>query len=229
MYFSQQQLKELDEARQALPSKYQRLLMHYVMTSLKDPIAKEYATQGYPRRLGVMVQCIQNVFSTLPPEQTEIPTKEQIFDTTINIQAFLINAFGCIDNLARIWVHEKGLKTAKGKLLPKGEIGFAVHHTRVRKSLSPALQEYLITLDEWLTFMGNFRHALAHRIPLYIPPYSLKPQDEAAYREFERQKMEASKRGEFAEYDRLSGEQHKLARYLPRLQTSYEDKTQPAI
>jgi hypothetical protein len=196
MFFSQQALNEMSEARKAIGGKYESLLMKYVMLPLKDTAAKEYATQGFPRRLGVMAHCIHNVFTTLPPEKEEIPSKTQIYDATVNIQAFLVNSFGCIDNLARIWIHEKPVTTERGKPLPKGEIGLAVHHTRVRTSLSQAFQNYLKTLDEWLTFMGNFRHALAHRIPLYIPPYAVRPLDEAAYKEIEQKMIEASLNGE---------------------------------
>jgi hypothetical protein len=169
MYFSQQALNEMSEARKAIGGKYESLLMKYVMLPLKDATAREYATQGFPRRLGVMAHCIHNVFRSLPPEKEEVPSKTQLFDATVNIQAFLVNAFGCIDNLARIWIHEKPVMTARGKPLPKGEIGLAVHHTRVRTSLSQSFQDYLKTLDEWLTFMANFRHALAHRTFLRTP------------------------------------------------------------
>jgi hypothetical protein len=155
--------------------------------------------------------------------------KTQIFDATVNIQAFLVNAFGCIDNLARIWIHEKPVTTERGKPLPKGEIGLAVHHTRVRTSLSQAFQDYLKTLDEWLTFMGNFRHALAHRIPLYIPPYAVRPQDEAAYKEIEQKMIEASLKGELAEHGALVEEQQKLVRFLPWMHHSYLEMGKPAV
>jgi hypothetical protein len=229
MFFSQQALNEMSEAREAIGGKYESLLMKYVMLPLKDITAKEYATQGFPRRLGVMAHCIQNVFTTLPPEKEEVPSKTQLFDATVNIQAFLVNAFGCIDNLARIWIHEKPVTTERGKPLPKGEIGLAVHHTLVRTSLSEAFQDYLKTLDEWLTFMGNFRHALAHRIPLYIPPYALRPQDERAYNEFEHKMIEASQKGELAEHGALAAEQQKLVRFLPWMHHSYLEKGKPAV
>jgi hypothetical protein len=198
MFFSQQALNNMSETRNAIGGKYESLLMKYVMLPLKDVTAKEYATQGFPRRLGVMAHCIHNVFTILPPEKEEIPSKTQLFDATVNIQAFLVNVFGCIDNLARIWVHERPVKTARGKPLPKGEIGLAIHNTRVRTSFSQAFQGYLKSLDEWLTFIGSFRHALAHRIPLYIPPYAIRREDEAAYKEFEKQMVEASKIGDLA-------------------------------
>jgi hypothetical protein len=229
MFFSQQALDEMTKARQAIGDKYENLLMKYVTLPLKDVTAREYATQGFPRRLGVMAHCIHNVFTTLPPEKEEIPSKTQLFDATVNIQAFLVNAFGCIDNLARIWIHEKPVTTARGKPLPKGEIGLAVHHTHVRTSLSQEFQDYLKTLDEWLTFMGNFRHALAHRIPLYIPPYALRPQDEAAYNEFEQKMIEASKNGELAEHGALAAEQQKLVRFMPWMHHSYLEEGKPAV
>lgn len=55
--------------------------------------------------------------------------------------------------------------------------------------------------------MGNFRHALAHRIPLYIPPDTIRPGDEAAYKEIETKMVEASIRGDLAEHGRLAEEQ----------------------
>lgn len=229
MFFSQQALNEMSEAREAIGGKYESLLMKYVTLPLKDATAKEYATQGFPRRLGVMAHCIYNVFTILPPEKEEIPARTQIFDATVNIQAFLVNSFGCIDNLARIWIHEKPVTTERGKPLPKGEIGLAVHHTRVRTSLSQAFQDYLKTLDGWLTFMGNFRHALAHRIPLYIPPYAVRPQDEATYNEIEQKMIQASVKGELAEHGALATEQQKLMRFLPWMHHSYLEEGKPAV
>ena len=77
--------------------------------------------------------------------------------------------------------------------------------------------------------MGNFRHALAHRIPLYIPPYAVRPQDEAAYKEIEQKMIEASKKGELAEHGALAAEQQKLVRFLPWIHHSYLEKSGPAV
>ena len=40
-----------------------------------------------------MVHCIYGVFASIPPERDDIPDKKDIYDATINIQAFLLNAF----------------------------------------------------------------------------------------------------------------------------------------
>jgi hypothetical protein len=79
----------MSDAQKAIGGKYETLLMKYVTLPLKDTTAKEYATQGFPRRLGVMAHCIHNVFTTLPPEKEEIPSKTQLFDATVNIQALI--------------------------------------------------------------------------------------------------------------------------------------------
>jgi hypothetical protein len=229
MYFSEEALQQLRDAHQAVESKYHKLLMRYVTLPLKNTRAREFAIQGFPRRLKIMVRCIHNVFAILPPDRDELPTSDQLSDATINIQASVFNVFGCVDNLAWIWIQEKGLKTKNGKPIPRNEVGLSAKCEVVRNSFSNEFQEYLKTRDDWFDFMGNFRHALAHRISLYIPPHVVKPEDEAAYREFERQKMEATRRGQFAEYERLSIEQMKLARFRPWMQHSYEEKTVPTV
>jgi hypothetical protein len=58
----------MSEARKGIGGKYESLLMKYVLLPLKDATAKEYATQGFLRRLGVMTHCIHDVFTTSPPE-----------------------------------------------------------------------------------------------------------------------------------------------------------------
>jgi hypothetical protein len=57
MFFSQQALNEMSEAQTAIGGKYESLLMKYVMLPLTDATAKEYATQGFPRRFGMMAHC----------------------------------------------------------------------------------------------------------------------------------------------------------------------------
>jgi hypothetical protein len=47
----------------AAHQKYETLFMSYVMLALTNPRAQEFATQGFPRRLRIMVQCINNVFA----------------------------------------------------------------------------------------------------------------------------------------------------------------------
>jgi hypothetical protein len=229
MYFTEKALQQLHEGRRKISGEYHRLLMSYVSLKLKDNRAREYASHGFPRRLRIMARCVDNVFTILPPESSDIPTFDQLSDATINIQAFVFNVFGCLDNLAWIWIQETSLKTKDGKPIPYEWVGLSAKNKLVRESLSTEFQEYLKRLDTWFDQMVTFRHALAHRISLYIPPHVVKPEDSEAYRDFEQKKIAAMLRGDPAEHDRLSAEQMKLAFFRPWMQQSYEEGSAPIV
>jgi hypothetical protein len=83
----------------------------------------------------------------------------------INIQAFVFNLYGCIENLAWIFLKEKDLQITNPT-----EVGFM--NDKVQLLLSDNFRNYLNSkrLTRWYKeYCIDFRHALAHRIPLYIP------------------------------------------------------------
>ena len=124
---------------------------------------------------------------------------------------------------------EKGVTKPDGTPLAIGTIGLGPKSERVRKTFSAEFQEYLKSRNDWFEFIGGFRHALAHRISLYIPPYVISPEQEAKYREYETSMVSAMRRNDFREYDRLSIEQMKLAKFRPWMQHSYEEKVAPIV
>jgi hypothetical protein len=227
MPFSEKSLAELRSAYQAVHQKYEALFMRYVTLELTNQRAREFATQGFPRRLRIMVQCINNVFAIVPPEREDVPTTEEILNTTINIQAFMVNVFGSIDNLAWIWVQEKNLTMPNGRPIPYVNIGLTSKNVQVRESFSPEFQEYLKTMDSWFEGMGDYRNALAHRISLYIPPYVVSPDNHAAYQELGTRMNAAIMRKDVAEYDWLSSEQDRLGRFSPWMQHSFAEEVSP--
>jgi hypothetical protein len=58
---------------------------------------------------------------------------------------------------------------------------------------------------------------LAHRIPLYIAPFVVAPDNAAAFGALEAQKTEAMRQYNFIKYDELDEEQTKLGRFLPAM------------
>lgn len=64
------------------------------------------------RRLGTLKRCIENVFTPIPPKTEHIPDRDVLRDAQINLQAFVANVYGAIDNLAWLWVYERGLRPA---------------------------------------------------------------------------------------------------------------------
>jgi hypothetical protein len=229
MYYSDEMLKEMKAGYQTVDGKLNHLVEKYFLLSLKSSRAREFATQGYPRRLKIMVRCMDNVFKMIPPDRADLPSRDELSDATISIQSFVFNVFGSIDNLAWIWVREKGQKRSDGTPIPDSQIGLGPKNTSVRATLSKELRDYLTGIDAWFQHIADLRHALAHRIPLYIPPYVIQTSDEPAYRDFEAKMSEAIRRHDFAEYDKLSAEQMALGRFRPWVQHSFEENARPTV
>ncbi len=59
-----------------------------------------------------------------PPRISWAPDPSAILDATVCLQAFVLNVQGCIDNLAHIWVREKGLTGEDGGPLDGSRVGF---------------------------------------------------------------------------------------------------------
>lgn len=229
MYFARQSIDQLAADLEAMPRKRDEVLEALLSRAYEVPRAKEFALHGVSRRLKTMSHCIGNVFEILPPEREDRPSMEDLVDAVVYIQAFTFNTFACLDNLAWIWVCEKKLTTDKGEIVPSTKVGLGRKCKIVRRSLPADLQKHLKTLDPWFGHLENFRHALAHRIPLYIPPYAVTERDWPAYQLIEKQMAKASQRGNNARYERLKAQQQGLTKYQPEMVHSATDDSKRVV
>jgi hypothetical protein len=110
-----------------------------------------------------------------------VPTADETEDAAIQVQAFIVNVYGCLDNLAWVWVKERNVTQPNGADLPPGWMGLRKSNTTVRKSLGEGLRQCLESLSGWFEYLEGYRDALAHQIPLYMPPYSIAPDDGSRY------------------------------------------------
>jgi hypothetical protein len=220
-YYSKKHLEKIREQRQQIQRKTNTLLLQFVGYKFTNQKAIEYAQHGFARRIQVLNRCIQNLFKIIPAGVVKIPKKERLHDATINLQAFFANAYGCIDNLAWIWVHERGL----AKKVKRGDVGLRKHNTKVRKTFSPELQAFLSSRDAWFKYLAEFRHALGHRVPPYIPPGCVRRRDAAAYNELQQRMNEAIATFRPGEYERLLEEQSKLYIFQPITTHSFNEAT----
>lgn len=225
MTFSDDALQQIRNEYATIRGKREALFKVYLSRDYKNEKAKEFAHQGFLRRLDTLVHCIENVFERLPPDSTKLPDKNQRKDAEINLQAFLFNAFACTDNLAWIWVSEKELPGSDGKPITRNYVGLRPDNKLVRASFTEEFRTYLKGFDEWFGYLEEYRHALAHRIPLYIPPYILTEDKHPAYKECEIKKIEALRRGDVAEYERISKEQEGLVSFRPWVKHSFVEKS----
>jgi hypothetical protein len=210
-YYSKKNLLDIRAKYQTVEGKTNDLLLSYVGHPFKNEKAKEYAHHGFARRIQTLHRCIHNLFKVVPPGTIKVPNKARLHDAQINLQAFVANVYGSVDNLAWTWMHERGLAA---EIKPR-QVGLRAHNTQLRKSLSSKVQTYLKGLDAWFDYVADFRHALAHRIPLYIPPGGVRPRDIDTYNALQRRINDVLNQLNPAEYDRLSSEQARLFVFQP--------------
>lgn len=235
-FFSAEQIKQLKDEFSTVEEKYKKLLIKYTTLQLSNAEAYEYAYHGFTRRLGTLKRCMQNIYALCPPDRakSDKPSRDECLDLGINLQSFVFNVFGCLDNLAWIWAKERQLKDDKGKLLDKNKISLMSKDKNkiIRQSFSQEFQNYLDTLQEkkdrpksWHENLEDFRHALAHRIPLYVPPFAITPEDQEKSDRLEKQMREELKKHNFQEFDRLNAEQDSLGFFLPCMSHSFSENS----
>jgi hypothetical protein len=84
-------------------------------------------------------------------------------------------------------VLEKDVKGKGGAELLPTEVGLGKKY--VRKSLTDAFRNYLDSRQDWLANLIDFRDSLAHRIPLFIPPYVVPAPNIEKYKALEPQRL----------------------------------------
>ena len=228
-YFSPEALEQLRGELDEALTKSNSLIKVYLSLQFTNEHAKEFAHHGFARRIGTLARCIANVFEIFPPEFNGIPSKAQRHDATINIQAAIFNVFGTIDNLAWIWVEEKQIRMPNGDVLNKKYVGLRNHNKLVVNTFSEGFRTYLANLDDWFTHLENYRHSLAHRIPLYIPPYLIPDGREDEYRELENRSQAALLAGNNDEYERLRVEQTRMRFWRPIMTHSFSEGATPVV
>lgn len=179
--FSSRALRHLHDEIDGLRMKHDDLQVELFNIRLSDAEANNYLRYGVQRRLSIIESSVQTIFDELPPEQVEIPESRVIDNVTICLHANIFNVFGLLDCLAHIWAKELNVLLPDGSNFPDSQIGFSKKQKKFRSELTPRLLEHLNSIQSWFHYLENYRHALAHRIPPYVPPYMVDPSDEEKY------------------------------------------------
>jgi hypothetical protein len=221
MRYSKEILRDLESKLNELPAQNLRLLEAYVSRNYATARGREFALHGFARRLKILLRCLTRIFEILPPSLTDLVQRELLDDVEIHLQAFIINVFGSLDNLAWTWVSERDL------CIRDSWVGLGPDNSDVRQSLSPEFRGVLASFDPWFGQLKDYRHALAHRIPLYVPPYVVRACDQAMYLNLAQQIQAALRRRDFEETSRLEREHEMLAVFSPEMMHSFEEGATP--
>lgn len=207
MQYSQEALQELARGLDEVPSKLQQLQMDCILSCNDIPSerVKEYMFHGVGRRLNVLRHTIISVFDYFPPSAEVKLDRETLIDVQINLQAFFINLIGVFDNWAWSFVYLHQLDADMG-----GRLNVDMFKSRTQRFLPQALQQHLSsdTMTRWHSeYLKNYRDALAHRIPLYIPPANLTPAEQKRYNALEAQRFGLIQQHQWQQLDEMIEEQ----------------------
>src|SRR4051794_27542583 len=106
-YFKKEHISNFLAELAKVDRKANKLLMQYTYFPWKTERGREYASHGFARRVSTLRRALLNVYKIIPPGTVRIPSRDKLYDAQINIQACVGNVYGCIDNLAWVWVYEK--------------------------------------------------------------------------------------------------------------------------
>jgi hypothetical protein len=151
----------------------------------------------------------------------DVPTLDQTQDVAIQVQAFIFNVFGCLDNVAWIWVLERNVTKTDGTRLPSEWISLRTKNEAVRKSFGHDLRQYLDGMSSWFDYLEDYRHALAHRIPLYVPPFAIASADADRYLELERSIFALHRQRRYTEAQAQELERDRLRFFQPSIKHSW--------
>lgn len=219
--FGEEHLRQLNEKFLTLVARSNDLLLKYTYFPFKSPRAREYAQHGFSRRLGTLSKSIRNLYKIIPPETVEVPDRERLYDAQINIQSAVANTYGCIDNLAWIWIYENGLEDT----IPRNRVGLRKGNKEIRASLPLTIREFVDSIDEWLGYLIEYRDAVAHRIPLYIPPGNVPSRHVDEYKALNQKMTDALNRLDLEGYERSKEELEKLLVFQPIMTHSVTEAT----
>jgi len=222
-YYCEADLQRMREKFFELKKQHEEQLLSVASRSFTTSKGDEFAKHGFLRRCTMLWKCVENTFATIPPELNAVPHQEEIHNVTINLHCFVIHVFGACDDLAWILVHEKEITKPDGTELPPSWIGLRKTNKAVRAKLSDEMNTVLDRLENWFKHVEEFRHSLAHRIPLYVPPYLVPHDREDEYLRLERESWQALLEGDVDMHHQLQEEQNAFTFFRPWFTHSFSE------
>ena len=218
MEYTEEAILEIKEKYTDIGHVYKELLFKIAELEQKllNAKSREYLMEGVRRRLKILNRCIHKIFELFPIDRRDLLTNDELTDLAINLHAFFVNISGIFDNLAWVFVYENDLygSPREGRF---GKFDIGLFNEKFQTHLEPNLRDYLKseTMQAWYNeYSKNYRDALAHRIPLYVPPSALNEDDGKRYKQIEEQihMLDFSLPEAMTKYEQLLEEQRNLGR-----------------
>jgi hypothetical protein len=230
-YYSEEAIQQMNSELLMLQSKYSTLSIKTFAFSfqLSGERAREFLLQGVNRRLRILFRCVRSIFRLFPPDKVDLLDDDARVDVQINLHAFLINVYGLTENLALAIAYENDLVGEKGD----GKLDIRkvnLFRREFRKLLHPNLRSYLQDrkIVSWYNeYAKNYRDALAHRVPPYVPPSSLDEMERKQSEDIQKRLSQLSWEQDLDQAEFLQQQQQSLGRANPLFVHSFADESKP--
>jgi hypothetical protein len=220
VFYSSATIGLLNNEYVKINAQFALLMEKYLSIKYKNTSAAEFSSHGFLRRVRTMRRCCDNIFTLYPPEASHLPSQEDLIDLGINLQSFVLNTYGCLDNLAWIWIREKQVKRKKQEPYPKQ---VSINANWLVETLPEPVQNLFQESDykAWFKYIKETRDALVHRIPIYVPPRQMNQSEQQAYVKMVEQSNAALLNGHFEECERILNEGEKIGHFIPVMKHSF--------
>jgi hypothetical protein len=195
-----------------------RFDLAHLSEQLTAPRAKTFANEALGRRLPVVERAVLNVFRIYPPDRRKFIDSDESTDIAIQLHAFAINVYALFDNIAWVCALEAGLDITPMDIGP--------FKRQCQAAIPADFRAYLAEpkVQKWFYEYGKmYRDSTAHRIPPYLPPRVLTPDEVKRWHELHAESMQLLVDSQFREahgstdallahHEKLEAEKHALGR-----------------
>lgn len=175
--------------------------------------ARSYLQYGAGRRLLAIWYSYRSITHIAHPERKEPLSESEAHEINKDINLIYMHLRGVLDNYAWVYIFEKEpnlLKTNKGKA--RKNVGL-FNKDFAADSSNKAFWLSLNKYAQWANEMSDKRDPVAHRIPLYVVPSVVTPDQAQQYETFEKQQNDALKELDFNKVAVLTAQQRKLGSF----------------
>lgn len=182
------------EAQQELNDTILKMIPFCDSLKTENKKAYDYCFYGVLRRIFLIKKCLENFERITPPERNKYLDDEQRKDLNLFLHSFLLHISGGIDNLAWVWFYRR--KIDKIEDPEKFRLKINLFNKQYKKYLDREVIDKCSEFKPWYNLLKNFRNPAAHRVPPYIIPYTVDPNDEELHRELENKLFSTSDKKE---------------------------------
>lgn len=197
----------------------------------KQQRAYDYYVHGLCRRAMIIRRNLNYFITVIPPTRKNTLNYDDISETTMHINSFYINLYGCLDNIAWMILYELNMFNCQNK--EEAYFKFKVDLFKNEflneiGQIDEIFANFFHTKKSWYINLKTYRHPSAHRFPLYIVPQVFsKPEDVQHFYELrEKSLMEACNRN-FEESKKLIKKQQSIG-VFPHLM-AHDLSQQPTV